>query len=172
MVIRLNITGSSVRHYERVYRDAKGRVRDELKSSLIKPTNAAVKEVRKAILAAEMPAQRVRGARRRFTAVIPSKGVRRPIANAVQSDVSTRGATAHAEILLNDRKVPERIQPLVGHFVGRTRTRLRHPIMGRRSRWVSQHIPDIWWPVLKPKLREYRTSIEESVDRIADRLGK
>lgn len=145
-------------------------LRPELTKGLRQPTEAVERDVKHAIETADMSGRRTT-ARRRFTARIPSKGVRRPTARAVEGKVSTSAGNPTAEVTLNPAHVPRRIRALIPYWGG-DKKRLRHPIMGRRSRWVGQNLPDVWTGALKPHIRRYRAEAQAALDRVRDQIAK
>lgn len=145
----------------------------DLAQGLRRPTQTAVREIREAIITADMSGARKFGATEPFTANIPSKGVKRPIARAVQGEVKIGGQEPRAVIGIRINEVPERIRPLVYYFTGQRRRRgyqrLRHPVMGNRHVWVGQRIPDVWHI---PNVKQYRTAIRDVLDAIAKKIGR
>lgn len=155
------------------FKRAKGGLRAKLTAELRKPTKALHDDVRRRILNAELPARRTRSAHR-FVEVIPSKGLRRPTANALDWKVTTSSAGPRAVITFYPAKVPLRIRKLVPYWLGQ-KHRLRHPIMGknRDGSWrggVSQSIPDVWTPA-KELAPEAQKAAARAVDDVADIMG-
>lgn len=141
------------------------------------PTKGVHDEVRQRILGADLAGIRTRSPHR-FTAVIPSKGVRKPTARALDWKVSTSSDGARAEVTFSAGKIAPRIQALFPYWVGQKR-RLRHPIMGktRGGAWrggAGQRIPNVWKAVdeLGPKAqREVAKVMDETAAIIAGRRG-
>lgn len=154
----------------RALRRAPGNIRQELKRGLEDATSPVVASVRSAILSADVSGRRT-GAARRFRARVPSRGLRRPMARAVESDVSTSATGARADIRLREGSVPPRIRRVVKFVVGDSK-RWRHPIMGRRSRWASQNAPNVWWKTVRPQLPRYNREVEAATRRAEDRLRR
>jgi hypothetical protein len=147
-----------------------GTVRKELAEGLRRPTKAVERDIKQAILGANMAGRRT-GRLPRFTSAIPSRGVKRQMARAVESKVTTSSQDPRAEVKLNASHVPLRIQPLIDYFGGR-RLRLRHPIMGNRSSWAGQSIPDVWTDAVKPHIEEYRREGQAALDRVVEMIEK
>jgi hypothetical protein len=167
MSFRLAVAGGP--GFDRLAADlkrAKGQLRPKLTEQLRKPTKAIHDDVRSRILNAQLPARRARGTHR-FVEVIPSKGLRRPTANALEWKVTTSAAGPRATITFYPNKVPARIRGLVPYWLGQ-KQRLRHPIMGhRKGSWVSQTIPNVWEPA-KALLPEAQKAAARAVDEVAD----
>ena len=136
----------------------------DLARGLRKPTKAAVEEIREAILHANMAGFRKPGTQP-FTAHIPSKGVKRPIARAVQGEVKVH-PQPRALIVIRLSQVPPRVRPLLAYFTGR-RKRLRHPVMGNKHVWVGQRVPDVWHI---PNVESYRRAVREVLDAIPQKV--
>lgn len=162
--------GPELHRLARDLRRAGGTVRQELAAGLREPTKAVERDIKQAIEAADMAGTRTRS-RRRFRAVIASKGVRRPTARAVESKVSTSSANPRAEVTLRSTRVPGRIQALIPYWGG-LRTRLRHPIMGIKTAWAGQRIPDVWSQAVKKKIARYRADADASLGRIREMIEK
>lgn len=134
-------------------------LRPKLTERLKKPTKDIYQAVEDKILHGDMSGIRTRS-RHRFTAHIPSRGVRRPTVRALRWKVSSSAAGPTAQVTFTPSDVPERIRALVPYFLGQKR-RLRHPIMGKTSTgaWrggAGQRIPNAWEPTkdLAPKAQE------------------
>jgi hypothetical protein len=143
-------------------RRAGGQLRPRLTERLRKPTKAIYQEVERGILHGDLSGVRTRSPHR-FTAHIPSLGVRRPTARALRWKVSTSSAGPTAQVTFTPGDVPERIRALVPYWLGQ-KTRLRHPIMGktRGGKWrggAGQHIPNAW---------EAQKAAGQALDDIAD----
>jgi hypothetical protein len=111
--------------------------------ALRKPTKQLGEAVREAIMGADMRAGRVRGAAKPFPDDEGNRlPVKAPTAAAVKWSVRL-GASPQAAILFNPNRIPGRVQPLFPYWVGQKK-RLAHPLMGRRSTWIRQQIPDVW----------------------------
>ena len=136
----------------------------DLARGLRKPTKMAVEQIREAILHADMAGFRKPGTQP-FTAHIPSKGVKRPIARAVQGEVKVH-PDPRALIVIRLSQVPPRVRPLLAYFTGR-RKRLRHPVMGNKHVWVGQRVPDVWHI---PNVESYRRAVREVLDAIPQKV--
>lgn len=145
-----------------------------LQRQLLAGTRAAAepidRELRAAIRVADVRGRRT-GARKRFRAHVGSKGLRAPIARAVETKISVQGSGPRAEIKINESRVPPRIRRVVKYVVGYA-SRWRHPIMGNRSRWAGQNAPNVWRKVVPPRLRRFNEEIEQAVERVSRRLER
>lgn len=170
--MRITLAGSRefAAYAERIRAAGRGMQRD-LAEGLRKPTRAAVEEIREKILHADMAGFPRARRREPFTHVIASKGVKRPIAHAVQGEVKVVGAEPRAVIGVRMAEVPLRIRPLVYYFTGQRKRggyqRLRHPIMGNREAWVGQRVPDVWHI---PNVEQYRRAVRDVLDTIANKV--
>lgn len=126
------------------------------------------RELRAAIRGADVAGRRT-AARKRFTGRVVSRGLRAPIARAVQTNISVRGGGPRAEIKIDESRVSARIRPVVKYVVGYA-TRWRHPIMGRTSRWAGQNAPNVWKQVVPRRLGQFNREIGRAVDDVARRL--
>lgn len=114
-----------------------------LGQELRKPTKQVGETVRAAILGADMRARPVSGAAKRFPAGVGnSQPVKRPTAAAVKWSVRVAG-NPQAIVTFNPNRIPDRIQALFPYWVGQKKP-LSHPLMGNRSTWIRQQIPDVW----------------------------
>jgi hypothetical protein len=167
--MQIRVTGGpELRQLAANLRRASHNVRRELADSLKEPTEAVKRDIKHGIETASLAGRRT-GHLPRFRGVIPSKGVRTPTSRAVEAKVSTSAANPRAEVTLNASHVPERIRALVPYWGG-TKKRLRHPIMGRKSRWAGQHLPDVWTGALKPHIKQYRDEASRALGRIRDMI--
>ena len=155
-------------------RDLRRAADKDLRAELIQALKAAnepmVRRLKRAFETARIRGMRKPGAKRRFTDVIPSKGLRRPMARAIEGQVRTSGSDPRAQLVLREDRVPVRIRPLIPMFAGASP--FRHPIMGNRDAWASQSIEDSWWPVIRPHIGDYRREVEQAVDRVADKIER
>jgi len=155
-------------------RDLRRAADKDLRAELIQGLKAAnepmVRRLKKAFETARIRGMRKPGAKRRFTDVIPSKGLRRPMARAIEGQVRTSGSDPRAQLVLREDRVPVRIRPLIPKFAGASP--FRHPIMGNRGAWASQSIEDSWWPTIRPHIGDYRREVEQAVDRVADKIER
>lgn len=151
-------------------RRAPGNLRRELKQGLEAAAAPMVADIKAAIRGADVSGRRT-NARRRFTARIPSQGLRAPMARAVESDISTSGSGARVDVRLREGSVPTRIRPLVKYVVGNA-SKWRHPIMGRRSRWAGQNAPNVWWKTVRPHLPRFNREVEAATRRTERQLER
>jgi len=155
-------------------RDLRRAADKDLRAELIQGLKAAnepmVRRLKRAFETARIRGMRKPGAKRRFTDVIPSKGLRRPMARAIEGQVRTSGSDPRAQLVLREDRVPVRIRPLIPKFAGASP--FRHPIMGNRDAWASQSIEDSWWPVIRPHLGDYRREVEKAVDDVARKIER
>lgn len=130
-------------------RRAGGNLRPQLTAELKKPTKAIYQAVERQVLTGSMDASPVRGARKRFPrSVGRGNHVRRPALRGLEWKVSTAGGNPRAEITWKPSKVIARVRPLLAYLTGQKK-RLRHPLMGNRSVWVAQRMPNAWEPTRK-----------------------
>jgi len=160
-------------------RDLRRAADKDLRAELIQGLKAAnepmVRRLKRAFETARIRGMRKPGAKRRFTDVIPSKGLRRPMARAIEGQVRTSGSDPRAQLVLREDRVPVRIRPLIPMFAGASP--FRHPIMAKKGpregwSWASQSIEDSWWPTIRPHIGDYRREAEEAVDRVADKIER
>lgn len=142
MSFRFSAGGNALDDIAARMRRCGAELRPRTTAALRKPTKEVYDKIRGGVLGADLSARRVGG--RPFRASMPSRGVRRPTAAALNWKVSTSAGGARAEVTFSASKIPARIRPLFPYWVGQKK-RLRHPIMGRRKgRWVGQKIPNVW----------------------------
>lgn len=153
----------------RALRRAPGNLRRELKDGLEDAAKPAVQALRSATRAADVRGRRRGG--RPFRAQIPSRGLRRPMARAIESDISTSATGARVDIRLREGSVPPRIRRLVKYVLGDA-NRWRHPVMGNRNAWVSQNAPNVWWKTLKPFLSRFNREVAEATRRTEEQLQR
>lgn len=172
-MLKLTVAGDrQLRDMAQRLRRGKGVLRQELAAGLRKPTDEAVAAVRRAVMTADMRGFRRRGARKRFPpGVGDNTPLRRPVANAVEGKVTTSAQDPRATVTLRESRVPAAKRKLLLYLGGRRR-RLRHPVMGNRSVWVSQRMPDIWHPTIRRRARSWRDAAEAAIDRTAERIEK
>lgn len=119
-----------------------------------------------------MAGQRRPRARRRFPDDVgESNHVRRPVLRGLDWKVSTSVGNPRAEVTWRPSKIPARVRPLLAYLTGQ-KLRLRHPIMGNRSAWVSQRMPDAWDPTRKlidGAQKAARAAIDHTAQIIAGR---
>jgi hypothetical protein len=151
-------------------RRAPGRLRSELTRGLRDASDPAVKALRRATETADVSGRRT-SAKRRFTTPVRSRGLRRPMARAIEADISTSATGARADIRVRDGSVPPRIRRLVKYVLGDSK-RWRHPVMGRRSRWASQNAPNVWWRTLRPMLPRYNREVQAATNRTENQLRR
>lgn len=169
--MQIRVAGGPKLHaLARDIRRASGTIRQEVAAGLRAPTKAVERDIKRAIETADMAGRRT-GSRRRFRENIPSKGVKKPTARAVESKVSTSSVNPRAEVTLRESRVPERIRALIPYWGGQ-RTRLRHPVMGMRKTWVGQRIPDVWKSAVKRRVGAYRAEADEALDRIRRKIER
>lgn len=154
----------------RALRRAPGNLRRELKEGLEAAAEPMVTDVKAAILSADVSGRRT-GARRRFRAVIESKGLRPGMARAVESDISTSATGARVDVRVRDGSVPVRVRRLVKYVVGDAK-RWRHPIMGNRSRWASQNAPNVWWKTVRPHIPRFNREVAAATRRTEEQLQR
>lgn len=148
-------------------------LRGELAAGLRKPTDEGLRLVRGAIARADMRGFR-RGGRRfpsRWGGETPFK---RPLSNAFEGKVTTSSSGPKAEIQLRPSRVPMLKRPLIPYVVGqRGRGRVRHPVLGNRSAWVSQRMPDIWTTTVanRKTIAKYQAAAKAAVDRVARKMA-
>ncbi len=145
-----------------------GVLRRELTTGLRTAATPAVVDLRGEIARADVSARRTRS-RHRFTDSMPAPPLRRPIARAVEPHISTSAGGPRVEIRLREGSIPARARPLVKYIVG-SASRWRHPIMGRRSTWVTQNAPNVWWRTLKKHLPRFRREVDQAVAHTARQL--
>lgn len=143
-------------------------LRGELLEGLRTAARPAVADIKRAISTADVSGRRTRS-RRRFTARIVAPPLRARIARAVESDISTGGGDPRVTIRLREGSIPVRARLVVKYIVG-SASRWRHPIMGRRSTWVSQNAPNVWWKTLQPHLPRFRAQVDRAVSDTARQL--
>lgn len=153
----------------RALRRAPGNLRRELKEGLEDAATPAVRALRSATRAADVSGRRRGG--RPFRASVPSRGLRAPMARAIESDISTSATGARVDIRLREGSVPPRIRRLVKYVLG-SATRWRHPVMGNRNAWVSQNAPNVWWKTLQPFLPRFNREVAEATRRTEEQLRR
>jgi len=153
----------------RALRRAPGNLRRELKAGLEDAAKPAVTALRSATRTADVSGRRRGG--RPFRAVIPSLGLRAPMARSIEADISTSTTGARVDIRAREGSIPPRIRRLVKYVLGDSR-RWRHPVMGNRSAWVSQNAPNVWWKTLKPFLPKFARSVAEATRRTEEQLRR
>lgn len=151
-------------------RRAPGNLRRELKQGLEAATRPLVADMKTSIRTANV-AGFPTSARRRFRARIASKGLRGPMARAVESDISTSATGARADVRLRTGSIPPRIRRVV-KFVVLDAKPWRHPIMGRRSRWARQNAPNVWSKVEARHMPRYQREVAAAVARTDAQLGR
>lgn len=144
-------------------------LREELRDELQDANELVVKKLRAAFATAKIRGFRT-GAKRRFDRRIPSKHPRARLAAAIEGQVRLTGSDPRAQIVLREDRVPVGMRPLIPYFTGKSR--LRHPIMGIRTRWAGQRIEDVWWPTIQPQLKQYYRAANDAVDHVADKLER
>lgn len=168
--------------------NAPNNLRRELVTGLKAAARPAVRDIKAAIRSADVSGQPVTGRRvrirrdgtpvvvpiRRFRAQIPSRGLRGPIARAVDSQVSTLGDGARVDLVLKMERVPVRIRKTVKYVAG-SRQRWRHPIMGKKpdGTWrggAGQNAPNVWWKTVKPHIPRFNREVAGAVQRTEERL--
>jgi hypothetical protein len=147
-----------------VLRRAPAQLRREVKQGLERATRPLVNDLKREIRSANVAGRRVGG--RPFRDRIPSKGLRGPMARAVESDVTTSATGARADVRLRAQSVPVRVRRVVKFVVGDAQ-RWRHPIMGRRSRWAGQNAPNVWSKVVRRHMPRYNREVDAAV-RLTD----
>lgn len=150
--------------------NAPNNLRRELVAGLKAAARPAVRDIKAAIRGADVSGRRT-GRGRPFRAVVPSLGLRGPMARAVDSQVSTLSSGARVDIVLKAERVPARLQRLVRYVVGDSK-RWRHPIMGNRRAWASQNAPNVWWKTLRPHLPRFNREVAAAVERTAQQLQR
>lgn len=148
--------------------NAPNNLRRELVNGLKAAARPAVRDIKAAIRGADVSGRRT-GRGRPFRASIPSRGLRGPMARAVDSQVSTRGDGARVDIVFKTERVPVRLQRLVKYVVGDSK-RWRHPIMGNRRAWATQNAPNVWWRTLRPHIPRFNREVAQAVQRTEERL--
>jgi len=154
---------------------APNNLRRELVVALKAAARPAVRDVKAAIRAADVAGRRT-GRGRPFRAAIPSRGLRAPMARAVDSQVSTLSSGARVDIVLKEERVPPRIRRVVKFVVGDAH-RWRHPIMGknRDGSWrgaASQNAPNVWWKTLRPHIPDFNREVARAVQRTEEQLRR
>jgi len=149
---------------------APNNLRRELVVALKAAARPAVRDLKAAIRAADVAGRRT-GRGRPFRAAIPSRGLRAPMARAVDSQVSTLSSGARVDIVLKEERVPPRIRRVVKFVVGDAH-RWRHPIMGRRRAWASQNAPNVWWKTLRPHIPDFNREVARAVQRTEEQLRR
>lgn len=163
--VRGSLDGLS-RSAHRAARDLVPRQQSALQRE-VKRTELAI---RRTVEAGSMAARRVPGARRRFPSRVGAGNhVRRPVLRGLESKVSAAGGNLRGEITWKPSKILVRVRPLFAYIV-RQKHRLRHPVMGQRSTWVSQVMPDGWAPTRKLP-REAADAAGKALDETAAILG-
>lgn len=149
---------------------AGGQLRPTLTRELREPTKAVFKAVEREVLTGSMAARRVPGARRRFPSSLGAGNhVRRPVLRGLDWKVSTSAGNPRAEVTWNPNKIAPRVRPLFPYIAGQKR-RLRHPVMGMRSTWVSQSMPNAWQPTRK-LAGDAQKAARKAIDKTADIIG-
>lgn len=151
-------------------RRAPGNLRSQLTAGLREATDPTVRDLREAILTADVSGRRA-GGRRPFTARVQQLPLRAPIARAVESDISTSATGARVDIRLREGSVPVRVRRVVKFIVG-GKGRWRHPIMGRRSRWAGQNAPNVWWRTIQADLPRFNQAVETATQRTEQQLQR
>jgi hypothetical protein len=177
---------SDLARVSQAMRRAPGNIRRELKEGLEAAPSPAVRDLKAATRVADVHGERVARSKvrrrrangkvyespiRRFVSGTPSLGLRGPMARAIEADISTSGTGARADIRLREGSVPPRIRRLVKYVLGSAK-RWRHPVMGRKSRWVGQNAPGVWWPTLKPHLPRFAREVEKATRRAEEQLQR
>jgi hypothetical protein len=151
-------------------RRAPGNLRRELKRALEDAAEPAVRDLKAAIRVADVSGRRT-GRGRPFRARVPSRGLRPPLARAVESDISTSASGARVNIRLREGSVPPRLRRVVKYVVGDAK-RWRHPIMGNRRSWANQNAPTVWWKTLRPHLPKFSREVSAAVRRTEEQLRR
>jgi hypothetical protein len=123
----------------------------------------AVADLQREIRGADVSGRRA-GGRKPFTARVASRGLRAPIARAVEARIRVLGSGASAEFRVDEGRVPPRIRRTVRYVVGYS-PRWRHPIMGNRSRWAGQNAPNVWPKVMPRHLSRFNREVAQAVTR-------
>lgn len=148
-MFRVNVAGEGLRDLARDLKRAGGGLRPKLTAELREPTKRIYKAVEREVLTGSMAGSRVPGARKRFPSTLGrGNHVRRPVLRGLEWKVSTSAGSPRAEITWRPSKILARVRPLLAYLTGQKK-RLRHPVMGNRSTWVSQRMPDAWAPTKK-----------------------
>ncbi len=151
-------------------RDAPRRLIRELESRLGAAARPAVQDVRREIRGMSMAQRRTWSARspRRAGGSLGrgSSPLRAPIARAVTLQVQARGDGVSVQVELKSSQVPGRVRWLVPFVLG-SKSRLRHPFMGR-WRHAVQATGDLnkWWPTLQKHIPAFRQARDETVREI------
>jgi hypothetical protein len=139
------------------------RLRQELTQSLKDAAEPVKRDVQQAIQTLSIKGQRIPGAKRRFTKIMPGTGIRRRIARVVEVDVSTSAGNprarfvVRAERLGNASNVPYHLDS----------GRLRHPLMGDREHWANQWATPTGW--FYKTITDRRPKFEDEADKALDR---
>lgn len=165
--IRVHGDGEIERFGERVRR-APRRMNPAFRDALLTAARPAVIDLKRAALTVPMTGFRRPGAKKRFPShLFPSKGVRRFVSSAIESNANPRSRLPAVEILMREDRIPPRIKTLPYYFTGH-RKRLRHPVMGNREVWVNQRDPNMWWRTLKRHMRRFGAGVRRATDELAN----
>lgn len=163
---------------------ARGNVRAELAQGLRRAAKPAVEDLKRAIRTADVHGKKkpyrfrvVNGETkrkkiRRFTGRgVDTFPLRAPMARAVEAQISTGSDNPRVRIAMRTGSIPPRIRRVVKYVVGEAK-RWRHPVMGNREVWVSQNAPNVWEPVARRHLDDFRREVDSAIDRAARRIER
>lgn len=170
--VRLRGEEALQRMSERLRRSP-GILRRELTEALRAAARPAVLDLKREIETADVGVVRVSAKRRgTFTKTIPAVApLRRSIARAVESDISTSGGDPRVRIWVREASIPIRIRRTVKFIVGNEK-RWRHPVMGNRRVWVERRTPNVWQRVIPQHLRRFRREVDDAVAETARRIER
>lgn len=174
-MIEVRLRGeANLRRLSERLRRSQGILRRELKEALREAARPAVVELKSEIEHAEVGVVRTSGVKKRgtFRKTVPAMGpLRRPIARAVESDISTGSGDPRVRIWVREASIPARVRRVVKFIVGNEK-RWRHPIMGNRKRWVERRTPNLWDQIIPKHLRRFRREVDEAVAETARRIER
>jgi hypothetical protein len=130
-----------------------------------KPTVAAVKDSAENIKTRGL---RKPGSRRPFVHVVPPKGTRRKIAEAVTATVSTAGENPRVQFRVQSSRLPETLKNMPRKFD--SGDVFRHPVMGNTEVWVGQTGTPWFFKPIKEKLPTFRAEIDKELDVVREKL--
>lgn len=161
--------GDQLRDLARRLDQAPALLQRQLLVGVQRAANPALQDLQREIRGANVAGRRV-GGRKRFTAPMASRGLRGPIARAVEVRIGVRSGGARAEFRLDESRVSPRIRKTVKYVVGYA-ARWRHPIMGHRGRWAGQNAPNVWPHVMPRHLSRFNREVDAAVARVEQSLG-
>jgi hypothetical protein len=172
MGLSADIKGADrLRHVAMLIREAADTtLRRELVAALKAAAEPTVSDLKSAARSVPISGDAYPGRKSRYNGPSVPKNLRTNIANTIAAKVNATSDGGAVRLRASASKMPPAQRKLITYVDGKGRW--RHPVMGNRRVWVSQHGKEWWWPTARKNLETFRKELFSAIDKVADKIEK